>query len=72
MLPNGNILESPVHQDDLRFYDSKDTAQFYYGNKISNTNEESDSDHTEAEITQGFSEGGVVTFSGDLTNVQDE
>ena len=42
MLPNGKILESPVHQDDLRHYDSKDISQFYYGNRINNTNDDDD------------------------------
>ena len=38
MLPNGQLLDSPVHQDDLRHYDSKDISQFYYGNRIRSVN----------------------------------
>ena len=76
MLPNGQMIESPVHQDDLRHYDSKDTSQFYYGNRVRNTNDEDGEPEVESvadgeseielvaansEDIQDFSEGGVVT-----------
>jgi hypothetical protein len=47
MLPNGQILESPVHQDDLRHYDSKDISQFYYGNRIRDSNDTDSSDESD-------------------------
>jgi hypothetical protein len=69
-LPDGRVIESPVHQDDLRHYDSKDIAQFYYGNRIQNAQEENDV-MTDAQGTLDSSEGGVVMFSDDITTQQD-
>jgi len=74
MLPDGRILESPVHQDDLRHYDSKDISQFYYGNKVNNTSDESEREDVQTATQrnmQDSSEGGVVTFSDDITTLQD-
>jgi hypothetical protein len=74
ILPDGRAIESPVHQDDLRHYDSKDITQFYYGNRIQNTRDESQEENdttADARGMLGSNEGGVVTFSDDITDLQD-
>jgi hypothetical protein len=70
-LPNGQIMESPIHQDDLRHYGSKDTSQFYHGNKIVNTNDDRDDEGIMESAMPASSEGRVVTLSDDMATLQD-
>jgi hypothetical protein len=58
MLPNGEMLNVPVHQDDLRVYASRDVQKFYSGNKMIDMNE--GENETEAEDVSLSREGGVV------------
>jgi hypothetical protein len=56
MLPNGDPLKVPVHQDDLRHYDSKDLSNFYYNNHMNSAH-----GGVQAERGSLSREGGVVT-----------
>jgi hypothetical protein len=70
-LPNGQIMESPIHQDDLRHYGSKDTSQFYHGNKIVNTNDDREDEGIMESAMPASSEGRVVTLPDDMATLQD-